>query len=417
MFLVGIAAVAAAGSAQAQTLRPVAPPVYDRGNNQGVRERPQPEYEPLGIPVGAFRFYPRIGAAVEWNDNIYATEAFEVEDMATILSAAGRLTSNWSQHALAFEAEVENTAYGDNDAEDGLTWGVGVEGRVDVRRDTQLYGSLSYFSTFEPRGFVDTLDLAEPIEYDELRGQARLTHLFNRLRATGIVDYSSVDYDDGMDVFDVPVDQDFRDRDALELTGRLDYALSPDTAVFVAASQRWSDYDLETFGDRDFERTRVLGGAAFDITNLVRGEVGVGYSWARFNNPADDDFDGLSLRAAVDWFITRLTTVNFAASRDVEDSGDPDATSIQRTSVGVRVDHELYRNIVAWGRLGWSEDEYEGIDRTNTRNSYSLGADWRVNRYAAVNARYIHTEQETEGTDPFRDFTQNRFLVGVTLRR
>ncbi|MGE0045045.1 MAG: outer membrane beta-barrel protein, partial [Hyphomonadaceae bacterium] len=236
MFLVGIAAVAAAGSAQAQTLRPVAPPVYDRGNNQGVRERPQPEYEPLGIPVGAFRFYPRIGAAVEWNDNIYATEAFEVEDMATILSAAGRLTSNWSQHALAFEAEVENTAYGDNDAEDGLTWGVGVEGRVDVRRDTQLYGSLSYFSTFEPRGFVDTLDLAEPIEYDELRGQARLTHLFNRLRATGIVDYSSVDYDDGMDVFDVPVDQDFRDRDALELTGRLDYALSPDTAVFVAAS-------------------------------------------------------------------------------------------------------------------------------------------------------------------------------------
>lgn len=418
LFLAGLAVAASAGSAQAQQdPRPVAPEVYDRGNNQGVRERPQPEYAPTGIPFGAFRLYPRVGLAVETNDNIYATPAFEVEDTATILTGAFRLESQWSQHRLAIEGEFADTAYSDNAAEDGMTWQLGAEGSLTIRRTTRLIGYTTYSSTFEPRGFVDTIDLVEPIEYDEFTAGARLTHQINRGLLTAQLDYSAADFEDGMDIFSLPVDQDFRDRDALELIGRFDYALSPDTALFVSYAHRWNDYELETFGDRDYQRRRVLGGAAFDITNLVRGEAGIGYSWADFENPADDNFDGLSMRAAVDWFLTRLTTINFAGERDVEDSGDPDATSILRTSVGLRADHELYRNVIVWGRVGWAEDDYEGIDRVNTRNSYSAGAAWLVNRWATVNARYIHTEQETAGSDPFRDYTQNRLTAGVTLRR
>lgn len=423
--IVTLAVAAQATGAWAQvTPPPVAPEVYDRGNNQSVRQRAQPEFEPLGVRMGGFRLYPRLGVAFEWNDNVYATQTNEVDDTATVVSGGARLQSDWGRHALAFEAQAAHTAYGDSSSDDGTNWSVLAEGRLDIRRSTALSGSVSYTDAQEERGNVDVITLIEPIEYTELGATARLTHQFNRLRATALADFRRRDYDDGflIDGPDLgtdpdPYDQDFRDVNVTELTGRLDYYVSPSTAVFGAVSQRWSDYRDETLGVRDFSRTRALVGAAFDLTNLVRGEFGLGYSWARFDNPAFSDFSGFSARAAIDWFVTQLTNVTFIAERDLDEAGEQAASSLERTSLSVRFDHELYRNVVLWARAGWAEEDFQGIDRNDTRITYGAGADWLVNRWASINVRLVHTDLDSSGAAAFRDYEQNRALIGVTFRR
>jgi hypothetical protein len=40
-----------------------------------------------------------------------------------------------------------------------------------------------------------------------------------------------------------------------------------------------------------------------------------------------------------------------------------------------------------------------------------------VNRWAAVQARFVHLERDSEGEDDFRDFDQNRATIGVIFRR
>lgn len=417
-FLVGLATVAAAGAAQAQSN-----PSDERTDqdNPGVRTRTPEGYESVGIPAGGFRLYPRVGAAAEWNDNVFTDTTGGVDDMSYTLSAGARLVSGWGRHYFALEGSVQDTAWVDIEEDVDPVWAVGAEGRLDILRGFTADGSVSYLDTFEARGSNNPSSLAEPVHYTEFRAGGRISREFNRLRLSGGGNFSEQDYDDGMLVTMVPVDQDFRDRNTVEISGRIDYAISPDTALFTSVSQRWHDYSEETFGNRDFWRRRALVGAAFDLTNVVRGEIGVGYSWAEYDvNTGAEDPDGFTMTGSVDWFLTRLTTVNFAAERDLGDSGDPAAPSRLLTDVGVRVDHELYRNIIVWARGGWAEEDYNGAppyERSDEVTSASLGCDWLVNRYAAVQARYTRTERDSEGLNAFRDYEQNRFMLGLTLRR
>jgi hypothetical protein len=453
-----LSVAAVAGVAQAQPATTQAPDTFNRGDEQDVRGRSNPEYDPVGIPMGSFRLYPRLGVAAEWNDNVFAEpEALNPnEDWAYILSGGARLASQWGRHELVLEGGIEDTSYADNTQELDPVWRVGADGRLDIVRGFEAAGEAFYRVEYEPRGENDEVGLIDPTKYDSVGGNARISREFNRLRLTGRADFAQFDYEDGVLLTpevacpgqpnSTVFDQDFRDRDVTEILGRVDYAVSPDTAIFVAASGRWNDYENDgptaaapcVEDPRDFDRTRVLGGVALDLTNLVRGEFGIGYATADFDDPGIEVDDVFTFSGSVDWFITELTTINFAANRDVVDSGDSVAPARTVTDVAVRVDHELLRNLILWGRGGWAEWEYEGpivdrnplnpfpaplgpedgpYDRTDTAETFSFGADWLVNRWAAVQARYLHINRDSEGADDFRNFEQNRATVGLVLRR
>jgi len=419
MVVAGLAAVAQTSIASAQS---ISSDDVDRDANSSVRTRTtNPDYDAVGLPAGSFRLYPRVGATAEWNDNIYAATTGAVDDIAYTLSAGARLQSDWSNNALAFEASIQDTTYQDTGEDLDPVWSLGAEGRIDVQRGFTINGAATYLDTYEPRGSNDPGGLAEPIKYTEQRASVEVSREFNRLRFSGRIGYNMQDYEDGVLVTLVPVDQDFRDRTVMDYGARVDYALSPDTAFFTSYSYRTNDYDQETLGNRDFQRQRALVGAAFDVTNIVRGEFGVGYSWAEYDVfTGADDPNGLTYSGSLDWFITQLTTVNLSAERDIGDSGDPGAPSRLLTEVGLRVDHELYRNIIIFARGGWAQDDYNGappFDRVDDTISGSVGCDWLVNRTAAVQARYTYSERDSEGLSAARDYEQNRFTIGVTLRR
>jgi hypothetical protein len=114
----------------------------------------------------------------------------------------------------------------------------------------------------------------------------------------------------------------------------------------------------------------------------------------------------------LEWLPTQLTTVTLSAVRDVQDSAVPGAPAYLSTNLRARVDHELLRNVILSGQLGWGRDEYTGISRVDERKSAGLAASYLINRTLGVSATYDYQEQENKkgGGNNFKD---NK--VGVTL--
>lgn len=413
--LAGLAALFGASAA-------AAPAAYDRGNNQGVGERPRPDYDAKGVPAGGFRLFPSVTAAIESNDNVFATadniSQPVVEDTIARIDGSARLSSGWSRHALNLTASGGYNEYLDN-SEDAISrFGLGADGRLDIHRDWRATFSASFANDKEARGRNDPVGLADPIEYESRAANAALVGSFNRIRLTGGGGVQDTDFEDGRLAGGGVFSQDFRDITGTNINGRVDLALSPDTAVFVSGRQDWREFDVVdpvTGFTRNFDAQQALAGASFDITRLIRGEIGVGYFWAQFDNPNQPDVDGFSLSGNLDWFPTLLTTIGFSAGRNVTESGVAGVASLTRADYGVQVDHELRRNIILVGGARYVKDDYNGIAREDDRTEYTAGFDWLVNRVATINARYARADQDS--TVPLREFEQNRAWFGLTLRR
>src|SRR5262245_52290573 len=88
---------------------------FRRDRNVGVRDRPRPEYDAAGIRWGGFRLVPELITAVEFNDNVFATDTVTDEDIIFHLDPKADLRSQWSNHELNFSLAAPSRFYNDFD--------------------------------------------------------------------------------------------------------------------------------------------------------------------------------------------------------------------------------------------------------------------------------------------------------------
>lgn len=392
---------------------------FARNKSVSVKERPKPGYEAVGHRFGSFMVYPRVEAGVNFDDNIYATSTAETSDTVWVITPSVDVTSNWSRHQLSANASVNFNEYSDNSNESTTTYNIGANGRVDVSRDTQITGKARYVKSTEPRSAIDAAqNLNEPVKYDVQSYSAGGSKEFNRLRINGGVDIQKYAYKDGrFGALNVP--QGYRDRTARTINGRVDYSVSPDTYLYVTAEQNDRSYDITTpvFGDRDSDGYSVAVGGDFDLTNLARGHLQVGYMQQKFDDQVRfGKVDGISVAGDIDYFLTQLTTVNFRASRNFQDSGLTNSAGYSSTSGGISVDHELLRNVILNARFDYEQAEHEGIDREDRRINFSAGGTYLLNRALGLTASYSYFNQESSGLNRGFDFTINRVQLLLTLQ-
>jgi hypothetical protein len=96
-------------------------------------------------------------------------------------------------------------------------------------------------------------------------------------------------------------------------------------------------------------------------------------------------------------------------TRSARVSGEPYVTE----EYGVRVDHELLRNVILTGAARFGNRDYETIAREDDYNEWELGADYMLNRNAVVRFRYEHDEVDSPA---YRDYEVNQATLGLTLR-
>lgn len=392
----------------------------DEERNIGVLERPRPEYEAIGIRAGAFKIFPKLTLSGLHDSNVYATEVNEEADIIIGAIPEISVVSDWPRHAVELHGRAIISRYLENSAENSEDYVVGGSGRLDVLRSTTLRGGAEYSDLTEPRTVTNTVrGVRSPIEYDLTRAFVEGEHNFVNVGVLAGLEFRRYDYQNGTNFLNQRVSQDDRDRETLDASVRVGYNVSPDTSLFVRVAANDRDYRLRppfVPFERDSSGYQVTAGSIFQITQLIRGDVQVGYLHQDYESPFFSDVNGLALRADVDWYVTQLTNVGFGLTRTVEEAADPRASSYVSTAGSVQVDHELRRNIILTALLRYEDDEYRGIDRRDEIWGATISGTYLMNRRVGVTAGYGFLQQDSRGVDRVNDFDVHRLSLSLVLQ-
>lgn len=420
----------AAGAASAQSLIPGtdfdAPQFYGRGKNVSVLERDRPEYQAVGIHAGGFTLYPRLDVGVHTTDNVYPGSSLagqkEVSDQYFTLDPSITAQSNWGRHSLTGYAAVHDTEYSKYSSENTTGWEVRANGRVDVIGDSYVNLGADAQRMYEARGNQNSVSSAkEPVPLNTQGVYVRGLYGQDRLRASIDADYRNFNYDN------VPgaTFENTRDFDQVRLALRGDFALSPDTALFGKVMQSDSSYKEGTntgfalTDKRDSKETRALAGANFDLSDVARGEVGLGYVSRNYDSKAFKDVSGFAASAKVEYFPTQLMTVTFVGQRSVQDAAFSSSGGYFANTLQLGADYEVRRNLIVGAAAGYEQDDFQGINRKDKVTNISAVARYLVSRNLGIGASVSYADRSSEGTPATLgpEFNVMRFGLSLVFQR
>lgn len=425
--LIAMGAAAQAGSALAQSAnsslsqaQAQSGDMFARDRSVAVRDRPHPEYEAMGLPMGGFTVYPKLDIIGEYNDNVFATSTGAVDDVILRLRPEIAVSTDWNRSSITAYARSTISQYADYTSENTTDYDLGGAGRLDVSRAMNIVGGASYGQFHDPRTAAGSgSQSAKPIEYDAASAYVAATRTSGRVKLSGRADIRDFDYKDGLTSANVVVDQDDRDRVNTSLTGRVDVALSPATALFVQTTGNERNYDVAstpTIAARDSTGFEILAGANFELGAVARGEIAAGYIEQNFDESAYKDLSGLGARVSLEWFPTQLTTVTFTGARTIEDSAIIGSGGFVSTNMAVQIDHEFMRNVILSGQVSYGNDDYDGIDRTDDRLGVNASATYLINRHLGASLTVSHYEQNSDGADGGVSFDLNKLMVSLVTQ-
>jgi hypothetical protein len=391
---------------------PVPATVLPRGDTVGTRARP--EYDPLGIRTGAFLIFPQIAVDGVYNDNIFATNNKKQDDIIVVVRPEVSIESNWARHAFAVAGGGEFAFYTQNGREDYQDWFAATDGRIDVSRDVAFYLGGGAARRHEPRGSPDAeTDAKEPTVYYEYNAFGRYDHTFDRLDLTVDALFDRLDYTNTPASEGPHIDNNDRDRNVYSTPIRLGYEMSPGYEAFVRVAPNIRRYD-ETPDldgqDRDSWGYQATGGLAVDFGGITFGEIYGGYMQQFYSDSDLDNVATPTFGGSITWNATTLTTVILAGERSVLETTAAGASSYISTAGELTVDHELLRNVILSAGGSVTNNDYQGISRTDWYYGGNARVRYLLNRNLYLSAGYTYRHRNSDAAD---DFTQNLIRIGL----
>ena len=406
---------------------------YSRDKYEAVTDRQQPDFDPDPVRLGAFVVSSDATVGVFATDNVFATndnpgsEAKE-SDAVVEVSAGGRARTDWNNHEFGLRGRIGRSEFLDFSDESFTDLSIGTFGRLDARRDIQLTADLGHSRSVESRAnYASGSVLDAPIDTSETSLRLGADYLNDRVRWSNGLRFSQRDFEDGsVRGTDAVFEQDFRDVEIMDFTSRLSYAISPNVAVYGQGTVRQRDYDsdqivfdpvanMNVARSRDSDGYTLAAGVNFETTNLLRGDVAVGFLSEDQKDEAFEDVEGLSLDGRVEWFPSRLTTVTFDAGRRVADNGLISSPNTLQTRYGVNVDHEFSRQIIGRVFANRLLEDFQATDREDELTRLGTGVTYKLNKRVHVTGSFQNVNRDASGQiagfDP--GFSANE--VGISL--
>ena len=393
---------------------------YNRGRNTSVLQRERPEYAAAGVPVSSFIFYPRLSSGLGYTDNVLATENKTSDEYAEI-DPNLVVQSIWSRNSLNLDMGGLFRLYDHKHSENEEGGHIRAVSRLDLVGDSYALLGGDVQRAFEERTDGGApVNSAGAIPYNTYGVFGRGVYQAGRVRASASLDFRDFDWDNVPAIGGGTVDQRYRDETVTTLTGRGEYAPTPDTGVFGELAYVTSDYrDVVGVPSRSSTEYRVLGGADFDLTALIRGEIGGGYVDREYNSSTYGAISGFAVRGQIEYFPSPLTTLTMNLSRSIQDAVILNSGGYFSNLVGFRVDHELLRNLLLNAAITYEYDDYDVIRRHDNIGNLKLGFQYLLSRGVGINASYSYAKRESHA-DPTLvgpQFNVNRLFIGLVLQR
>ncbi len=378
----------------------VAAPVLAQMAPATEADRATAGLDPLGIPAGGMRFLPEVGLETLYNDNVFAVDEGAEDDVSLILTPQVMLTGRSPNAEGEIGASMEIARQAELTTEDYDDWRLWATGR-GVVGDGELFGELRFSNVHEDRTSPDDRGIGQITKFDTaiLAGSYtyRPSRNFFRIDAR----FTSIEFGDTETIVG-PVENSDRDRDVSQLGFRLGRAASPNFAYFgelrLDEVSFVEEIDRNGF-DRSSDGFELRAGGTIDLTNVIQGEFFVGYISREYVDERFLDADGPTIGADISWAVTRLTTLDFFASRLIDDTTVLGASGITKTSFGVDVRHELRRDFSIAAGIGFLEDNFQGIERKDDIFTMELGGRYFMNNFLQLSFGYLREDRDTSPAD------------------
>lgn len=376
---------------------------------------------PDGIPVGAMRLYPRIGIGALYSDNVFATDNLAESDWALMTLAEAVLRSETSRYAAELGVRANSVRFSDfegNDYDDGQIW---LAADKDLTSTSDVNFDIDFAQLTEPRTSVnvpaDSLALAQ-----YKRSTIAALYIYQpsrwKLRLDGR--YRSLDFDDVTTPAGI-VNNDDRNRQSLDFGARIGYDLADAYGMFLEVRSSNVDYDQRVDDDgfeRSFDGNEIRLGTELRLSDLVMGELFIGYLSRNFHEARFAKAEGSSFGAEIDWVITDLTTLSIGGSRTTEPTTIVGASTITDSRYLLGVDHELRRNLILRFEVEVANENFEGLVRRDDIVEVKFGAEYRMNRNLWLEFGYRHRDRDSQPAGPGgRDFKIDEITFEVTYQR
>lgn len=398
------------GEAQAQTA--------DSARNDIVVERRREEYEPNGVRLRSFLIRPDLTSDVAYLDNVFAEETDLDDDVVVGLRSNLDVRSTWSRHQLRGGFRSDTLFFTQFGSENRTTYTGDIEGRVDLGRASELGAGAIFQRDVAPRTSPETpLGSQDLVQSNATGFYAFAAHEFNRLRMSARFDRTRFEFDDITTISGAVASLNDRERVDYRAVGRLEYAVSPDTGVFLEGGWNRRDFDVVPASGvaRSSEGQTALVGIRTDLGRLLRGEFSVGYLRQDFEAAGVEVVSGVATRVRLQYLPTRLTTVSLTANRRIEDTGVEGGAGIVATDIGLRIDHELRRNLILFVGGGYDRRGFRGLERTDDFINAQAGARYLINRNLTLGADYRFDDGRSDVLAG-RNFQLNTFRLSLTVR-
>jgi hypothetical protein len=448
------ALVIASGHAIAQIPAPV--PAYP-GNALGpaavgpegttVLSRPRPDYDPLGIRLGSFIVHPSIGLTETYDSNVFATQTGAISDFYTTESPGISVASDWNRHSLAFTANGQFKQYVSRTSENVNNATTDMRGRYDISNGQYFIADGGYALQHEDRSSPDAnVNAAHPTEYHVTGGYLAYVRELTRigLRVDGTI--TSYDFNNQFTNTGILVPEQDRDRIEYVVAPRVSYEFVPGYQAFVRVLGNLRQYnqqdqtllhpDPADFRIQDQSARRnskgyeVDAGTAIEITRIVTAEIYIGFLHQEYQSPLFPDVNGPAFGGNLLWNVTPLTSLKGSFSQSVAETTlvvlapnvaptplnpipQVAASASRETNVLLTAEHELLRNLLLSGSVGYVHDDYRGITRTDNTYGADIGARYLMNRNIRLTADVSYSKRDSNV--PNAGYDRVIGIVGATV--
>jgi len=405
-------AFGSAGVAWAQSVVP----------GQSVADRPHPDYDPVGHHVGGFTLFPALQTSIDATDNYRATNTNKEGDVYLTLQPNVRLRSNWTRHRLDLTGYVSRSFHFSQSTENISQYGTTATGVYDISRRTAVRVDVAATRGAESRASLGSFrGAAEPVRFDNFRAGVALTQDFDPLAVDLLFSVERVNYHDAEIAGGGVADQDFRDVDIVTTGGGVRYDLQNGVSLVASARYQQNSYDFgpDSAGfnplldiDRRSSGFTLLGGVSLELTKLLTGYVQVGYLGRDYRDARLRDLNGLSFDANLLWNVTPLTSIRLRGSRSIDETSSQLSAGNTRTDVSLRVDHELYRNLILNADTSFTHFSPNGVGFGGDEYGVGVGARYLMNRRYSFTANLRYTHRSSESAF----LRYGAFAAGIGLR-
>lgn len=380
------------------------------------RLRDDRAFDPLGMRMGSFVFYPEIYSSLITSNNLFASRGHKKSDYGTQIVPRFRLRSDWNNHALEFYASSAHKRWRHFSSENTDTFEVRARGRIDVTHRTSLEGGIRHEQNFEGRGSNELPDAAtKPAKTRQTELFGQINHRFNRLgfRFRGhIIDNR---FDDVVLNSGSVLNNHQRNYRELQTSLRTNYEFSPRLSLFVDGElgKRVYRHHLDDNGFEQGSSSWLAAlGTRLELTSSLSLLGRIGYARA---NPKESDYvdlQGVIYDANLIWQPSSIVTLTFDGKTEIVEttqSGSPGSFN-RSLSVGLKNDwtYRFSTNLLA----AYEVRDYAGVPQVDRELSWGMSGQYLLSRSWGLDAAYEHTL--VTGTNVY---AEDVFRLGLKWQR